>query len=263
MFKNIFLKSVYERRWAMLWWGLGMFATTLLIVLLFPTFSEAFGQSLKDVPDSLKQIIGNAADYQQIEGFLQLQVFMQMIFLTIIYGVILCSGLIAGEEGQGTLQALLSQPVSRSKVYWHKLAASAVVLWVVNSMLFVGVVAGCLIIGESANFGRVFLSTAMMWLVSMVFSLFAYTLGAATGRRGFAGAIAGVYIFVAYLVSSLVSSVEWLKYINYASPLKYFGEPRIMDSGLDAGNVAILVIACGVLSVVGWIMFTKRDVYAR
>ncbi len=263
MFKNIFLKSVYERRWAMLWWGLGMFATTLLIVLLFPTFSEAFGQSLKDVPDSLKQIIGNAADYQQIEGFLQLQVFMQMIFLTMVYGVILCSGLIAGEEGQGTLQALLSQPVSRSKVYWHKLAAASVVLWVVNIMLFVGVVVGCVLIGETVNYGRVFLATNMMWLVSMVFSLFAYALGAATGRRGFAGAIAGVYIFVAYLVSSLVGSVEWFKYVNYASPLKYFNEPRIMDVGLDAANVAILVAACAVLAVVGWFMFKKRDIFAR
>lgn len=263
MLSSVFKKTVYERRWAMAWWGLGMFAMTLLIVLLFPTFQNAFGQTLNDVPDSLKQVLGNASDYQRIEGFLQLQVFMQMIFLTIIYGVILCTGLIAGEEGQGTLQTLLANPISRTKVYFEKLGAAAVVLWVVNAAMFVGVVVGCLIIGESANWWRLFLATNIQWLVSMVFALFGYMLGAVTGKRGISGAIAGVYVFVAYMVSSLVASVEWMKYLNYASPIKYFQEPRILDSGLDVGNTFILLAACGILTLIGWVVFTKRDVFSR
>lgn len=263
MLSGIFLKTMYERRWAMVWWGLAMFVTTLLIVALFPTFSEAFGQSLKDVPDSLKQVLGNASDYQHIEGFLQLQVFMQMIFLTIIYGIILCTGLIAGEEGQGTLQTLLSHPVSRTKVYFHKVAAAAVVLWIVNFAMFVAIVIGCLLIDESPDYWRVFLATNAQWLVSMVFALFGYALGAATGRRGVSGALAGIYVFVAYLVSSLVATVDWMKYINYFSPIKYFSEPRIMDAGLQLDNAAVLIGACLALVVIGWIVFTKRDIYSR
>lgn len=240
-----------------------MFATTLLVVVLFPTFQDAFGQSLKDVPDSLKQVLGNANDYQHIEGFLQLQVFMQMIFLTIIYGIILCTGLIAGEEGQGTLQTLLSQPVSRTKVYFQKFAAAAVVLWVVNFALFLAVWIGCLLIGEAPDYWRVFLATNVMWLVGLVFSLFGFAFGAATGKRGLAGAFAGIYVFLAYLISSLTVTVDWLKYPNYLSPIKYFSEPRIMDVGLRLGNVAVLVSACVVLVLFGWIVFAKRDIYSK
>src|SRR4030095_7882711 len=220
MLSNIFLKTVYERRVAMLWWGLGLFAMTLLTVLLFPTFSKAFGESLQDVPDSLKQVLGEAHDYQRIEGFLQLQIFMQMVFLPIIYGIILCTGLIAGEEGQGTLQSLLSHPVSRTKVYLQKIAAAAVVLWVVNFAMFIAIFIGCQMIGESPDFWRVFMATNVQWLVSMVFAMVGYALGAVTGRRGIAGALAGVYVFVAYLVSSLVATVDWMKYPNYFSPFK-------------------------------------------
>lgn len=263
MLSSVFKKTVYERRWALLWWSLGMFLMTLLIVVLFPTFQEAFGQTLNDVPDSLRQILGNANDYQQIEGFLQLQVFMQMIFLTIIYGVILCTGLIAGEENHGTLQSLLANPISRSRVYFEKCAAAAVILWIVNFAMFIGVALGCILIGESLDWWRLFLATNFQWLVSMVFALFGYMLGAVTGRRGISGALAGVYVFLAYLVSSLTQTVQWMKYPNYLSPLKYFQEPRIMDAGLQLDNTLILVAACAVLILIGWQVFIRRDIFSR
>lgn len=240
-----------------------MFLMTLLVVVLFPTFQDSFGQSLQNVPDSLKQILGEASDYQRIEGFLHLQVFMQMMFLTIIYGIILCTGLIAGEEGQGTLQSLLAQPVSRTKVYFHKIAAASVILWIVNFAVFVGIVIGCLVIGETPNYWRVFLETNVMWLVAMVFSTFGYALGAALGKRGFAGAIAGAYAFLAYMISSLVTTVDWLKYPNYVSPIKYLGEPRIMDAGIDSGNLILLISPCIGLVVAGWVVFRKRDIYSK
>ncbi len=263
MLNSIFLKTLYEKRWAMVWWGLAMFATTLLIVVLFPTFQESFGQSLQNVPDSLKQVLGNATDYQRIEGFLHLQVFMQMIFLTIIYGIILCTGLIAGEESRGTLQTLLAQPVSRTKVYFHKIAAASVILWIVNFALFVGILVGCLLIGESPDYWRVFLATNVTWLVSMVFSLFGFALGSATGKRGISGAFAGIYVFLAYLISSLVATVDWLKYPNHLSPIKYLSEPRVLEKGIDTSSLILLISPCIGLVVAGWYMFRKRDIYSK
>jgi ABC-2 type transport system permease protein len=247
----------------MLWWGLALFAMTLLTVSLFPTFSEAFGKSLQDVPDSLKQVLGDASDYQRIEGFLQLQVFMQMVFLTIIYGIILCTALIAGEEGQGTLQSLLAHPVSRTKVYFQKIAAAAVILWVINFAMFLAIWVGCLMIGETLDYWRLFLATEMQWLVAMVFALAGYAIGAMTGRRGIAGALAGVYVFVMYLVSSLVATVDWMKYPNYLSPFKYFSEPRIMDAGLQPDNAAVLAGAGLLLLAAGWAVFNRRDIFSR
>jgi ABC-2 type transport system permease protein len=263
MLSNIFLKTVYERRWAILWWSLAIFAMTLLTVTLFPTFSKAFGESLKDVPDSLKNVLGEAHDYQRIEGFLQLQVYTQMIFLPIIYGIIMGTGLIAGEEGQGTLQSVLAHPVSRTRVYLQKFAAAAVVLWVINMAMFLAIFVGCQLIGESPDYARVLMATDMQWLVSLVFAAVGYALGAATGRRALAGALTGVYVFVMYLVSSLVATVDWMRYPNYFSPFKYFSEPRIMDAGLQWDNVSVLAIAGLVLLAAGWAVFNKRDIFSR
>lgn len=263
MLGSIVTKTIYEKRWAMLWWGLAMFALTIFVVAMFPTLQETFGQALKDVPESMQQVMGNVSDYKHIEGFLQVQVYMQMIFLTIIYAVILCTGLIAGEEGKGTLQALLAQPVSRTKVYFHKLMATAVVLWIICFMMFVAVWVGCLLIGESPDYWRVFLATNMMWLTSLVFGLFGYAIGAALGKRGVAGSVAGVYAFVAYLITSLAPTVDWLKRPNYLSPIRYFSEPRIMDVGIKSSNLAVLILACVIFALLGWIVFVRRDINSR
>ncbi len=247
----------------MLWWSLAMFLTTLLIVLMFPTFRESFGQSLQNVPDSLKSILGEAADYQRLEGFVELQVLMQMVFFTIIYGVILGTGIIAGEENQGTLQSLLTNPVNRTKVYLEKFLASSIILAVVSYSMFFAIWLGAAMVNTSIDLWRLFQATFAMWLITMVFALLGFALGAITGRRGLSGGIAGAFAFACYLVTSLSGTVTGLKTINHASPFKYFNNTRILDKGLQMDNVAILAAICAVLIILGWLMFNKRDIFQR
>ena len=263
MLRSIFAKTLYEKRWAMLWWSLAMVVTTVLIVVLFPTFKDSFGQSLQNVPESMKSILGEAADYQKIEGFIELQVLMQMVFFTIIYAVILGTGLIAGEENQGTLETLLTNPVNRTRVYFEKFAASAVILAVVSFSMFFAIWLGAEMIGESINLWRLFQATFMMWLLTMVFDVLGFALGAITGRRGVSGGVAGAYAFAAYLVTSLAAAVTVLKTINHVSPFKYFNNTRILLNGLQADNVMVLTATCVVMLVIGWAVFNKRDVFQR
>jgi ABC-2 type transport system permease protein len=263
MLKSIFSKTLYEKRWGLLWWFLAMFLMTLFVMSVFPTFKDTFGQQLNNVPDSLKNILGQASDYQRIEGFIELQVFLQMIFLTIIYGVVLFTGLLAGDEGEGTLQTLLAQPVSRSRVYWQKLAAGAILLWIVTFGLFVGVAAGAPLVHESVNWLRLLEGTGMVWLVTLVYSLLGYLIGAVTGKRGISGALAGIFAFVTYLVNSLVGAVPALKLANNFSPIKYLSNPRVMDHGLNVRNVSLMLAAALVAVVIGWWAFRKRDIYQR
>jgi ABC-2 type transport system permease protein len=263
MLKTVFSKTIFEKRWAMLWWWLAMFLMTLLVVVLFPTFRDSFGQSLQNVPDSLKSVLGEASDYQRIEGFLELQVLMQMVFFTVIYAVILCTGLIAGEEGQGTLGTLLTNPINRTRIYFEKLAASAVILAIVSMGMLVGIWLGAVIIGESVNYWLVLQATFAMWLLTMVFGLLGYSLGAVMGRRGVAGGIAGAIAFTTYMITSLAGTASVLKTVNNASPFKYFNNTKILTNGLQADNMLVLASACVLFGAIGWIVFNKRDIFQR
>ena len=263
MFKTIFLKTLFEKRWMVFWWALSSVALTVFIVLFFPTLKDSFGEAIKDIPESMRSLIGNAEDYQMLGGYLTIQVFQQMIFLPIILGVILATGLLGGDENEGTLQTLLANPVSRTKVYVHKLAATAVILGIVTFGFFVGSWLGAVLIKEYVNLWQLLQATFMAWLVAMVVSLIGFALSAITGKRALAGSIAGAYAFVMYVISSLVESVKALRFIDYFSPFHYFDHPSPLKAAFDFGDMFVLLAACVVFIVAGYIVFTRRDVYQR
>lgn len=263
MFRSIFLKTLYEKRWSTIIWSISIVLLTIMTMAVFPTLRDTFGKSLKDVPEGAKAFLGDVSAYQTIEGFVDLQVLAQMVFFTIIMGVILGTGLLAGEENEGTLQTLLSHPVSRSKVYFQKLMAIAVMVGIVSLALLVAMLLGALMVGESLAIGRSILAVMMLWLVTMVFTVLGYSMGAAIPHRGLSGVVAGMLTFITYLVTALAPNVKWLKVPNYFSPFRYFNNPSILKNGLEWGDFGILMAICVGLVAIGYFVFVKRDVYQR
>lgn len=148
MLQNTFTKTLYAKRWMTLTWSLGIVALVVFTILFYPTLSKSFGESLKDVPESLKGFLGDSNAYSTITGYTDLQVFSQLVFMTLILGVILFTGVLAGEENEGLLQTTLAQPIRRTRVYIEKLLAAMVVVGVACLALSAGVLIGVLIIGE-------------------------------------------------------------------------------------------------------------------
>ncbi len=40
MLRNVFLKSLWDQRRSLIWWGIGFAALTLITVLFYPSFSD-------------------------------------------------------------------------------------------------------------------------------------------------------------------------------------------------------------------------------
>lgn len=263
MLKSLLLKTLFTKRWMILTWTLGIFGLVVFTMIFYPTLSKSFGESLKDIPDSLKAFIGDASAYTTIAGYTDLQVFSQLTFMTIILAVILGSALVAGEEGDGTLQTLLVQPITRGKVYLGKLKALVVLIAVACLGILIGVVVGALIIGERIGLERLLLATLAAGLLSSVFGILSFSLGAITGRRGLSGGFAGATAFTSLLISSLAESVQALRIVDNLSPFHYFNKPGILQYGAQWSDLTVLALICLVLSLAGYMIFARRDVYQR
>lgn len=128
------------------------------------------------------------------------------------------------------------------------------------SSVYTGVLAGSFIVGESVNWWRLLLAVKMLFLVSLVFSVIGYAIGAITGRRGLAGAIAGALAFVSYLITNLTPSVKSLATVNRFSPYEYFNKPSILDNGLQVGDVLILLMIVITAVIIGGVFFVRRNI---
>lgn len=265
MFKNVALKTIHEKRWMILFWCLGVAAMSFLMMTLYSSFKAGgLDDVVQNLPKSLQALVGNAAENKTIPGYIGQQIFAFRIpLLMLIMSAILFSGLLAGDEGEGTLQTLLAQPVSRTKVFFQKYLAGMVVCLLISCGALIGILLGLLILHEGANFSHLLQATIEAWLLSLVFGTIAFAIGAITGKRSVAGGVAGLFTFGSYLISSLAANASSLEPFQKFLPFHYYNRPLTSVSGLSLGHVLTLSVAVIVLLLISWTVFTRRDIYQR
>lgn len=123
MLKNIFLKTLRDQLGSIFWWSLGFIFLSFYLVWFYPYISrnaEIF-KMVEALPPVIKNLIGNMDFAATPAGFFNLQPFtffapIMILFYSISRGV----GVIAGENESGTLDLLLSKPISRSHLIIQK-----------------------------------------------------------------------------------------------------------------------------------------------
>ena len=71
MFSSIYIKTLHERRKAIVFWSLGLFAFALFIGLLYPSIDdiEGFEALADDMPDIFQALVGEINDITSPAGF--------------------------------------------------------------------------------------------------------------------------------------------------------------------------------------------------
>ncbi|HSX46976.1 MAG TPA: ABC transporter permease subunit [Patescibacteria group bacterium] len=263
MFNSIFLKTLREKRWSTAFWSLGVIAMALLMMAFYHSFSAGgFDEVLKNVPKSFQGLVGNLASLKTVPGYVSQEVFsLRIPLLTLIMGIILFTGLLAGDEGDGTLQTLLAQPVSRLRVYIEKLLAGLVISAIICSMAVVGVWLGLLMIHEQMSLLRLIQAVFGVWLLTCLFGSIGFALGAITGKRSLAGSVTGLLAFGTYLLTSFAPNVTGIAQVEKFSPFHYYNHPAITEYGLKGSNTFLMVgVSLVCLVIAAWV-FWKRDIY--
>ncbi|GAC1387392.1 MAG: hypothetical protein NVS1B7_1360 [Candidatus Saccharimonadales bacterium] len=265
MFKSILTKTIYEKRWLLLFWSIGVCAMALLMTSFYHSFhAGGFEQALQSVPKQLQGLVGNLASLKTVGGYVAQEVFAQRIpLLTLIMSIILFTSLLAGDENEGTLQTLLAQPVTRRQVYLEKFIAGLVISLIVCSAAIAGVYCGLVLIHEHMSVLRLVQATIGEWLLTVLFGSIAFAVGAITGKRGLAGALTGLVTFGSFVLTSFASSVSSITMIEKFSPFHYYNHPATAEYGLQGSNILVMVFIITVFLVIALFIFQKRNIYQR
>jgi ABC-2 type transport system permease protein len=176
--------------------------------------------------------------------------------------IVLASRAVAGEIEGGTLELVLSQPISRARYFAGQVVfglaglavltlAGAAASWLGQRVYGLdGLGLGTLAL-LAANF---FLLQAAWFAVTLLFSVF----GREAGRVGFAGFLVAL---LSYLVAVVAGMWPRASFLLPYSPNAYYDPRVILKAGaVPAGSVAVL----GGLAVIGallaWGRFRSRDI---
>lgn len=264
MFKNVFTKSLFTMRWQFFGWLLAIVFVAFVTMVLYPSFSQTGIENIvNSIPDSLKGLVGNVADFKTVPGYLGQQIFgPNMYIVSLIMSVLIFISISASEEADGRLQSLLSFPASRSKVYVQKLLAACLVVGVISLSVVGAVWAALSIIGESANYGHVWQSALSLGLINIAYGMVAFAVAMLTGKKSLTILIGAGYAVASLFITSLAPAVDKLHFIDKFSLLHYYNNPQIMTNGLNASHTWLLLGVIAGLALIGWIGFLRRDIRA-
>ncbi|MGF7228676.1 MAG: ABC transporter permease subunit [Candidatus Saccharibacteria bacterium] len=256
-------KTLFEKRFAILGWSIGAAFMVWLTMIFYPSFSQ--GNQLSDLiqslPPQLQGLVGKAADYKTIGGYVDTVVFnLRVPLVTIIMAITFGISISAGDEEQGVLSTLLAQPVSRTRVLAEKLAALVTSIFVVHAAVLTGLLLSLVGIGESYSFDKLLSVTFGCFVLSLLFGVLAFGLGCLTGRRNLSMGIVSIVAFGSFLIDSMASSVAGLSTVQKFLPFYYYTTPSLAVNGVDWSYIFIQAVAIAAIIGVAWAWFRHRDI---
>jgi ABC-2 type transport system permease protein len=254
----VLLKSVRDLRRGFAWWTLGLVGYAALIVSVYPTVRDnpELDELVESYPEALKAFIafGGQFDFTSAAGYLGSELFsfmMPAIFLVASVGN--GAGSIAGEEERGTLDLLLSVPLSRARIALEKLGAMCLEMVGLGAVLWLALWIGARAFSMDVSAGH-------LVVLAIAYGAIAFMLAGATGRKGLAVGVTVALAVAAYLVNSLAALVDALEPFQKVTPFYHYAASDPLHQGLDVWHTLFLLAVGAAASAVGVFLFRRRDV---
>jgi len=239
-------------------------AVGLLVVviwaLLFPVIYKAFQDSIAGKP-----IPPGAGNFSTLAGTISVG-FIHPISIA-LFGILsagLTVGALSGERQRGTLELLLSRPLSRRKILVTMLLEGWIGTALVACAYIVGTVIGVQIAGvqDELAFGQL----PTLWLFATLFWGMFATIGIAASAS-FDTTAPSMAITVAFIMGNYILEVigqfwDVVEPYRYLSLFNHFAPVDLLNNTVDAS--AALIFMVGALIAGAWALyiFPRRDLAA-
>lgn len=262
MMGSVFLKTLYDLRWTIIVFCIGLGALAFFVLYLYPFVSVAQDEMMEGMSEELaRAMLGGLHLVGTPEGHLNVQLFSFHPLYISVFLIITTSAAIAGEDNARTLGLLMARPVARWRVLVDKAAAIVLGLVLITLAIIVGSLLGGLIAGVELSYWDLTLSLIYtlpygIWLIG--FGLFCSALF--RSRMTAALVATGVVIF-GYMLNSLSEFVDDLHVYNYSSPIYYYAwaEPLVRTPKYDS---MLILIGVGLLFMLGaFLAFERREIH--
>lgn len=257
--------TLWERKWSTFWWCVGLAAWVAVNLLVYSTVRDqaaSLNQVVHNLPGGARTLLAGSGDITSPLGYLNAKLYS--LFLPLLLGA-LAVGLgrwsIAHEERAGTLELLLSRPVSRSRFLAAKLLAAGGILFAVAFTTYLAIVICGAVESMGLPAGRVGAATALSLLFALLLGAvtFAATAASRHGSR-FGTGLAVLIGLGGYLAASLQGYATWLRYLAKGLPYHYYDALSLLKGGYTWWHAAILLLATAVLIWFGFVRFQHRDI---
>ncbi len=263
---SIFARTLGDQSRTLLVWTVSAALLVGLYVAVWPSVRDqpTMSDFLDQMPEAFRALFATAgADMSTPVGYIQIELMSFMgPLLVIIYAVTTGVAAVSGEEDRHTLDLLLANPVSRTRLVLEKFAEMALGTFLIAAALGLALLVEGRLTGLDLSVGTTSAAMLHLALLGLVFGALALAVSASTGRSTLSRAVPAVAAVLAYVVNGLAPLVSWLEPLQKASPFYQFIGHDPLRNGLSAASVLVAVTTVAVLVALAVVGFRRRDVVA-
>lgn len=266
--KDVILWELRRRRSAIFWWAVGSIALTAMIMLLFPSIQDKaadMNKMLNQLPPELRGFKTGGAAHVDVGDplqFMNAQIFYSTLpIVWIILAITRGANILGREEQTKTLELLLARPISRGALLAAKAIAFFLEFMTVVLATFGAIAMLTPAVGMQIGPGTLLAATLLTGLFCFSFGYLAYVLQAASSvTKRVATATAVAIGFGGYILASLSSLTDWLKYPVKFVPYHYFEPLKILQGDATPGLYVYFALVFMMGSTVAYLGFRRRDI---
>jgi ABC-2 type transport system permease protein len=263
MLRNVFLKTLRDRRRSMVGWTIGLVASVAFVMAFYPSIrgsAAGFKELIESLPEELLAVTGRSADITSAEGYLNSQIFNLVApLLLLIFAVAFGARTVAGEEQRGQLELVLAAPVPRWRVVSEKLAAMVLATFLLGAAIWATIAVSAPLAEMDLDTGRVAQAVLSAVLLALAFGGLALAIGCLTGKRSIAAGVTGAVATAAYLVNAFAPLTDSLDAVKGFSPFYYYNSADPLRNGADPAHLAFLGLLVFAFAAIALITFDRRD----
>jgi ABC-2 type transport system permease protein len=177
--------------------------------------------------------------------------------------LLLASRAIAGEIEAGTMELLLSQPLSRATYLTTQIIFAILVLLALAGMMLIGVYLGLSLFNlHQALPWRTFLPVAAN-LIVLEAAIYGVTLllSATARESGRVVTVALLFVLISYLVQAVVRLWPAIQFLSTYTIFEYYSPQQIVMNNLTPWRNMLILLGVGLATGgLGWWKFMRRDI---
>jgi ABC-2 type transport system permease protein len=261
---SVWTKTLFDRRRALMWWSVGLVLLAAAVISIYPSVrnSPEIDEFTRRLPVGLKALIGERSLTSPV-GYVQSRLFQLMVpLLMLVLAIGQGADAVAGEERRKTLDLLLANPVSRTRLVLEKFAALVVQACVVGALLWISLLVLTPVFEVELGFANLGAASTNATIFAVGFGGAALALSATTGNKALAVGVATSLGAAAYVWESITAIVPDLTKYAWISPFHHYVESAPLVRGFDLDYLLAWVVATAVLITIGCIGFDRRDLGA-
>jgi ABC-2 type transport system permease protein len=258
---SVLAHTLRERRRGLLGWAIGVAALAALMAAYWPSIrdSSELQSFTRNLPEAMRALIGGA-DYSTATGFLNAELFafmMPLLFLIVAIGM--AGRAVLGEEERGTIDLLLSTPLTRRRMLVEKALGGVLVLIALGTVLLAALLLGDAVVSMGIPAARLAAISLAVVLVALPFGALALLVSCASGSHGLTLGLTSAAAVAAYMLNALAPLITSLRGWRDASPFAWYASGDVLAGRLSLGHVALLTGTALVLAAAAAVALDRRD----